>query len=119
MENGEALGTLITRRVHEVDKRWVVPNYNYMRVSFLNQEHLKSCLPVERSMMKSSRLFECGPLPSVHLVSTRRPPDVIHVISVPKPSPFFTAVLLPYCEHESKKKKMGEAWLLYMLDLFT
>ena len=45
-------------------------------------------------MMKSSTLFECGPLPSP-ASSTSCPPDVIHVISVPKPSPFFAALLLP------------------------
>ena len=38
-------------------------------------------------MMKSSTLFERGPLPPT---STSCPPDVIHVIGVPRPSPFFT-----------------------------
>ena len=37
-------------------------------------------------MMKSSTLFECGPLPHT---SASHPPDVIHVIGVPRSSPFF------------------------------
>ena len=43
-------------------------------------------------MMKSTTLFECGPLPPM---STSYPPDVIHVIGVPRLSPFFTALPLP------------------------
>ena len=39
--------------------------------------------------MKSSTLFECGPFP------TLRPPDFMHVVSVPRPSLFFAALLLP------------------------
>ena len=35
-----------------------------------SSECLGSCLATEHSMMKSSTLFECGPLPpNVHLVS--------------------------------------------------
>ena len=40
-------------------------------------------------MMKSSALFEHGPLPTF---STSRPPDVIYVIGVPRPSPVFRAL---------------------------
>ena len=36
--------------------------------------------------MMSSTLFECGPFPPT---STSRPPDVIYMIGVPRPSPFF------------------------------
>ena len=41
-------------------------------------------------MMKSSIVGRCPP------TSTLRPPDVIHVISVPRPSPFF-ALFRPPC----------------------
>ena len=42
-------------------------------------EHLESCLVMECLRLKSSMLFECGPLsPSL------RPLDVIHVIIVPR-----------------------------------
>ena len=54
-------------------------------------ECLRSCLTIECSMMKSSTLFhvfECKPLPPPMMTS--RPPDVIHMIAVPRPSPFFT-----------------------------
>ena len=62
-------------------------------------------------MMKSSTLFhefECGPLPPT---STSRPPDVIHVVSVPRPSPFFAA-LPPPCiilnaNRRTKKNGVG------------
>ena len=40
-------------------------------------------------MMKSNTLFECGPL-YVHLMS-----DVIHVVSVSRPFPFFATLPLP------------------------
>ena len=58
--------------------------------------------------MKSSTLFECAPLPPM---SAWRPPDIIHIISVPKTFPFF----LPfYCFHfilnANRRTKMGEAW---------
>ena len=43
----------------------------YLRASFL----------LECSMMTSSMLFECRPLPD----STLHLPDIIHVISVPRP----------------------------------
>ena len=88
-----------------------MPDYKYVRnkpeSGFLtgqaeysrSRERLGSCLASERSMMKSSTLFhefECGPLPPyVHLTSTSRPPDVIHVVSVPRPSPFFAALPPP------------------------
>ena len=52
-------------------------------------------------MMKSSTLFECGTSPPT---STSRPPDAIHVISVPTPSPFFNRVF--YTEHKQKNPKL-------------
>ena len=57
-----------------------------------SRKHLRSCLVMEHSRMKTNILFECGPLPPT---STSHPPGVIHVISVPRPSQFFTTVLLP------------------------
>ena len=62
---------------HDVDVRWTWDGRCLtintcainLRVSFLNQqEHLKSCLAVEHSTMKSSTLFDCEPLPSSSLV---------------------------------------------------
>ena len=103
-KNGEGLGTPITWMTsggQEVDVGGMVPDYKYGRnkpeSEFLTGqaeyswscERLVSCLMVERSMMKSSTLFhivECGPYPPM---STLRPPDIIHVIGVPRPSPFF------------------------------
>ena len=58
-------------------------------------------------MMKSSTLLEHGPLPPM---STSRPPDVIHVISVLSPSPFFAALPLPctyYTECKANNKRRG------------
>ena len=56
------------------------------------REHLGSWLSLERSMMKSSALFECGPSPHT---STSCPPNVIHVISVPGPFQFYAALPVP------------------------
>ena len=50
-------------------------------------------------MMKSSTLFVVGHRPPT---STSRPPDVIYVRSVPRPSPFF--VLVYYFERKPKNK---------------
>ena len=76
--------------------------------------------------MKSSTLFECGPLPSSSLVPrplpdfisqlwrklakeqgypTSCPPDVIHVISVSRPSLFFAALPLTCAIVNVSKKK--------------
>jgi len=71
-------------------------------------EYYRSCEPqeswlsLERSMMQSSTLFECGPLPPT---STSHPPDIIHVISVPRPSPFFT--LFRFRVLENRRTKNG------------
>ena len=76
-------------------------------------ERLESCLATERSMMKSSTLFECGPLPPL------RPLDVIHVISVPRPSLFFSQVfcLCVLLLNTNRRPKMRKAWEnLYYLD---
>ena len=60
-------------------------------------------------MMKSSTLFECGPLPPP--MSTSCPPDVIHMIGVPRPSLFFTALpLLCIILNANSRTKTGEAW---------
>jgi len=43
-------------------------------------------------------------------MSTSHPPDVIHMISVPKPSQFFTALLglsVSYTKCKLKNKKVG------------
>ena len=78
-----------------------VPNYKYTcnkpESEFLTCQaeyqrsckHLGSCLLTGCSMMKSSMSFKCGTLPQYQ-------PDVIHVISVPRPSPFFAALPLLY-----------------------
>ena len=65
-----------------------------LRASFLSVkrqscERLGSCLAIEHLKIKSSMLFhvfEYGPLPP-------RPPDIIHMINVPRPSLF----LLLFC----------------------
>ena len=81
-----------------------VPNYEYMFNKPESElltgqaeypqfcECLGSRLAMERSMMKSSKL--CYTSPPLRL-STSHPPDVIHVVSVPRPSPFFAALPLP------------------------
>ena len=58
----------------------------------------------ERSM-KSSTLFERGPLPPTF---TSHPPDVIHVKGVPRPSPFFALFRFPVFNIlEGKPKNKG------------
>lgn len=60
-------------------------------------------------MMKSRMLFECGLSPPM---STSHPPNVIHVTSVFRPSPFF-AVLPLQCtilNANERTKETGEAW---------
>ena len=43
--------------------------------------------------------------------STSRPPDVIHVIGVPRPSPFScSSASMYYTEQKLKNKKWGRAW---------
>ena len=72
-----------------------------------SRESLGSWPSLERLMMKSSTLFECGPLP----MSTSCPPDVIHVIGVPRPSPFFATLPLPcILLNANWRTKTGEAW---------
>ena len=55
-------------------------------------------------MMKSSALFECGPLPHM---STLSPPDDIHVIGVPRPFPFFALFRFHVLRKLKNKKKNG------------
>ena len=72
-----------------------MPNYKHMhnkpQAEHLFHEHNGSCQAAKHSEMKASMLFECRPLPPypppVHLT-------IIHVISVPRPSPFFATLLL-------------------------
>ena len=55
--------------------------------------------------MKSSCYLNVDPSPPV---SASRPPDVIHVIDVPRPSPFFAALLLPcIIWNENRRTKLG------------
>ena len=56
-------------------------------------------------MMKYSMLFERGPLPPM---STSHLPDVIHVIGVSRPSPFFAALpLLCIILNANRRTKWG------------
>ena len=55
--------------------------------------------------MKSSTLFERGPLPPM---STSHPPDIIHVIGVPRPSSFFTAPLPCIILNANRRTKNGD-----------
>ena len=57
-------------------------------------------------MMKPSMLFKHGPLPPK---SNLHPPDIIHVISVPSPSPFFycSSASMYYTECKPKNKSGG------------
>ena len=56
-------------------------------------------------MMKSSTLFVVGHRPPT---STSHPPDVIHVTSVPRPSPFSrSSASVYYIERKPKNKKRG------------
>ena len=54
-------------------------------------------------MMKSSTLFVVGAPPPP--TSTSRPPDVIHVTSVPRPSPFFSRLPPPRISKPKNKKR--------------
>ena len=93
-----------------------VPNYKHVPEGECltgQAEYSRSCVNVwgsglatKSSMMKSSTIFECGPLPPM---STWHPPDIMHMISVPK------TFLLPfYCFHfllnANRRAKTGEAW---------
>ena len=81
------------------DVRWTlggrrggaVPNYKYRRnipeSEFLTvqAEYSQSCKRLG-SCLEIESVIECGPLPPT---STSHPPDIIHVICVPRPSLFF------------------------------
>ena len=115
----------------EVDVGGEVPNFKYGRnkpeSEFLTGqaeysrscECLGSCLAMERSMMKSSTLFHVfdgGPLPPT---STSRPPDIIHVIGVPRPSPGFflrSSVAVHYTERKPKNENGGGLGTRLVLD---
>ena len=61
-----------------------------------------SWLSLKHSMMKSSTLFECGPLPPTSALGP------IHVIGVPRLSPFsYSFASMYYTECKPKNKKWG------------
>ena len=75
------------------------------RVIVRSHERLGFWLSLECSMMKSSMLFEGGPLPRM---STSHPPDVMYVIGVPRPSclsPLFSFHVL--YRTQTKEQKRG------------
>ena len=93
VKNGEGLGTPITRMTSSGRKvdvgggggggglpiNQLMCNKRWSEILTSEVEYCQSCEPqeswlsFEHSMMKSSMLFECGPLPPyVHLASTRR-----------------------------------------------
>ena len=83
---------------------------NFLLVKQSARECLESCLVLEHSMMKSSTLYlNVDPSPPT---STSRPPDVFHVISNPRLSPYFAALSLPCIipNQRTTNKKIGEAW---------
>ena len=114
---------------HDMDVRWIYCRYmcNKPKSKFLSGEEeysrscecIVSCLATERSMMKSSTLFECEPLHPYTLLL----PDIIHMISPPKPSPFlgvfFALFRLRTCTQlEKKTKKTWKAWNEASTNLF-
>ena len=86
--------------------------YEYMRVGFLqvkrniySYECLGSFLTRECSMIKCSAFYECRLLPPM---CTSCPPDVIHMVSVPRFPPSFTTPCFHvlYWMH-TKEQKQG------------
>ena len=84
-------------------------------VEFLTgeKEHSYECLRsflVTDGSMKCSTFYECGPLPSPP-TSTSCPPDIIHMVSVPRFPPFFTTpcsrVLYWMYTKEQKQGRLG------------
>ena len=70
-------------------------------------------------MMKSSTLFVVGHRPPPP-TSTSRPPDVIHVTSVPRPSLFFaSSASVYYIERKPKNEKRGRPGNEASIDLFS
>ena len=73
---------------------------------------MSGVLPGDRALDDEvySTLFmylSVDPLP----MSTLRPPDVIHVIGVPRPSPFFMLFRFRVLYWmQTEEQKMGEAW---------
>ena len=69
-------------------------------------ECMGSCQATKNSMMKSSTLLKCGPLPS-YFKSTSCPPDIAHVVSVPKHPCFsllfhFSVLYWPQTEEQNE-----------------
>ena len=109
VKNGEGLGTptCIT---------WMMSGGCEGRgVEFLTseKEYSYECLGsflVTDDSMKCSTFYECGPLPSPP-TSTSCPPDIIHMVSVPRFPPFFTTpcfrVLYWMHTNEQKQGRLG------------
>ena len=102
----------------DVRGRGAVHDYMYIPESnFLTDqaEYLRSCVNVwgiayivtEHSMMKSSMLFECRPLP-LPPSTTSCPPDVIHVCSQAFPFFFFCSSAFVYYTECKPKNNNGE-----------
>ena len=110
---------------HEVDTHvgGAVPDYKYMcnkpKSEFLTGlveeyspscERLGSCLATECLMRKSSMLFlNVDPSPST---STLCPSDIIHMISVPRPSLF--SPLLHFCVPGNKALSVPHMWAIIL-----
>ena len=72
-----------------------------------SQDLQYSTSPVRNSLYCLLHEFEMGNIPPT---ATSHPPDIIHVISVPRPSAFFTALPLPHIIlNANQRTKMGEA----------
>ena len=120
VKNGEGLGTptCIT---------WMMSGGCEGRgVEFLTseKEYSYECLGsflVTDDSMKCSTFYECGPLPSPP-TSTSCPPDIIHMVSVPRFPPFFTTpcfrVLYWMHTNEQKQGRLGNETRL-MVNYYT
>ena len=116
--------TWMTSGGHKVDVGGAVPDYKYRRnkpeTEFLtcqaeyswSCERLGFCLVVERSMMKSSTLFQYSSAdpspPHVHLASTRH--NLRSRCSQAFPVFHHSSTSMYYTEHKLKNKKTGDAW---------
>ena len=98
---------------------WLALGYSFFHIHlhqvWLWHLRLGSWLSLEWSMMKPSTFLNVNPSPPT---STLRPSDVIHMTGVPRPSPFFIALPLPWMQ--TKEQKWGLRKRLWFLihDLF-
>ena len=85
-KNREGLRAPITRCGHEVDVEEAIHNYKYMHDKPESKLSISwtcgSCQVTEHSMMKPGTIFN-------NLSPIYTTLDIIHVISVPRPSPFY------------------------------